>query len=105
MIKPQPTDISNTPLQGTLNGIPYIQNVTTQSGEWTAITLTFEESKQLILQSRSQITWLYSTTSGGDYFTVRAGGAIEAPIVATSGTLICWVMPEQDTIFELLVGR
>jgi len=105
MIKPQPVDISNIPLQGTLNGIPKVQNVTTTSGEWTPVILLFEESKQLLLQPRSLITWYFATASGGDYFTFKNGATLEAPVVAVSGTLICWVKPEQDVVFEMLVGR
>jgi hypothetical protein len=104
-MKPQPLDISQTPLQGTLNGIPNIQNITTYSGVWFPVTLHFEESKQMLLQSRLMVDWYFSTTSGGDYFTFRLGAALQAPIVTTSGTTLGWVMCNQDMIFELLVGR
>jgi hypothetical protein len=105
MFKPQPSDISNTPLQGTLNGIPLIQNLTTYSGEWYPIILEFEESKQMILQPRLAVDWYFSTTSGGNYFTLRQGAALQAPIVTTSGTTIGWVSCNQNVVFELLTGR
>ena len=104
-MKPQPLDISNVPLQGTLNGVPMVQNITTYSGEWYPVILEFEESKQMILQSRGQTDWYFSTSSGGDYFTFHSGAAMQAPIVATSGTLIGWVASDTDMVFELLVGR
>lgn len=103
--KPQPVDISNIPLQGTLNGIPQVQNLTTYSGIWYPITLEFEESKQMLLQPRDSLTWYMSTASGGDYFTFRDGAALQAPVVAASGTVLCWVMSYGDSVFELLVGR
>lgn len=105
MIKPQPVDISNIPLQGTLNGIPQIQNITTYSGGWYPVVLECEESKQMILQSRDTVDWLYSTASGGPYLTLRKGAAIELPIVAVSGTTVGWVYCQQDQVFELAVGR
>jgi hypothetical protein len=105
MHKPQPVDISQTPLQGTLNGIPHIQNLTTISGEWYPIILEFEESKQLLLQPRSTVDWYFSTTSGGDYFTFRLGAALQAPVVTVSGSVIGWVSSNQDVVFELLTGR
>ena len=104
-MKPQPVDISNTPLQGTLNGVPKVQNIVTYSGGWYPVILEYEESKQMILQSRSPVDWYFSTASGGDYFTFHSGAAMQAPIVATSGTLIGWIFCDTDMVFELLVGR
>lgn len=105
MIKPQPIDISNNPLQGALNGIPDIQNIITYSGVWYPVTLEFEESKQMILQSRDTVDWRYATASGGPYLTLRKGAALELPVVAVSGTVVGWVYCGQDQVFELAVGR
>jgi hypothetical protein len=105
MIKPQPLDISSIPLQGTLNGIPLIQNIVTTSGTWHSVTMEFEESKQMILQPRQAVDWYFSSTQGGDYFTLRQGAALQAPIVTTSGSIVGWVSCDQDMVFELMVGR
>lgn len=103
--KPLPVDISNIPIQGGLSGVPYIQNITTYSGVWSPIVMGFEESKQIILQPRGAVEWYYATASGSDYFTLRSGAALHAPVVTVSGTTIGWVMCNQDTTFEILVGR
>lgn len=105
MIKPQPSDISQTPLQGTLNGIPSIQNMTTYSGTWYPVIMQYEESKQMILQPRQVVDWYFSTASGGDYFTLRQGAALQVPVVTTSGTTLGWVACNQTMVFELLIGR
>ena len=105
MHKPQPTDISKISLQGTLNELPMVQNVATTSGVWTSITLEYDESKQMILQPRANIEWYVSPESAGDYFTMRPGTSLQMPVVAVSGTVLCWVMANEDTTFELLVGR
>jgi hypothetical protein len=102
---PQPIDISNIPLQGTLNNIPTIQNFNTISGTWYSVVLEAEESKQILIQVRDKIDWFYATTSGGNYFTFRVGSTMQAPIVAISGTIIGWVSADSPTTFEVLVGR
>jgi hypothetical protein len=105
MIKPLPSDISNIPLQGTLNGIPHIQNITTYSGIWYPVILEFEESKQLLIKPRDRIDWYCATASGSDYFTFQLGAALQAPIVAVSGTELCWISTSADTVMEIMVGR
>jgi hypothetical protein len=104
MSKAQPTDLSGISLQGTLNGIPKVQNITTYSGIWYPITMEYEESKAILLQPRGVVDWYFSTISGGSYFTFRKGATLRAPIVTVSGEIICWVMSDTDITFELLVG-
>lgn len=105
MIKPQPLDISNIPLQGTLNNIPTIQTCTVTSGQWTPIIITAEESKQILIQPRTAIDWFFSTASGGNYFTLRGGSTLQAPLVTISGVTIGWVSADYDSTFEILIGR
>lgn len=105
MIKPIPIDISNTPIQGSLSGIPKVQIMTTHAGSWHPVILEYEECKQIALQSRGIIDWYFSTSSGGDYYTLRNGASLEAPVVAVSGTLLCWVSCSEDMVFEMLIGR
>ena len=105
MIRPLPRDIENTTIQGSIKGIPGVQEISTLSGEWSSIVLSYEECKQIILQPRVQIDWLFSTSSGGQYFTFHDGAALAASVVTTSGTTICWVKPESSVIFEMLIGR
>jgi hypothetical protein len=104
MIRPLPRDIENTTIQGSISGIPEVQEISTLSGEWSSIVLDTEECKKIILQPRAQIDWLFSTSSGGQYFTFHDGAALAAPVVTTSGTTICWVKPASDVVFELLIG-
>jgi len=105
MLKPQPIDISNIPLQGTLNNIPTIQTCTVVSGEWTPVIIEAEETKQILIQPRSAIDWFFSTTSGGSYFTFRGGSTLQAPIVTVSGVTIGWVSANSATTIEIMVGR
>ena len=105
MLKPQPIDVSRVPLQGALNNIAPIQNFTTVAGEWYPVTMDYEESKQLMLQTRNRVDWLVATASGGDYFTMRDGAVLQATLVTTSGAVICWVMTAGAEVFELMVGR
>ena len=105
MLKPQPLDISRVPIHGALNNIAPIQNFTTVAGEWYPVTMDYEESKQLMLQPRSEVDWLVATTSGGDYFTMRKGAILKAPLVTTSGTIICWIKTSGAEVFELMAGR
>lgn len=104
MIQVLPKDIEQTPIQGAISGIPKVQNLSTVSGSWYSVDLEYE-CKQLILQPRHEVDWLFATTSGGDYFTARNGAALEAPVVAASGTTIGWVSCNTSTTFELLIGR
>jgi hypothetical protein len=100
---PQPRDIEQTPLQGSISGIPLVQNLATVSGSWYPIVLEYE-SKQILLQTRGMLTWYYATVSGGDYYTIKNGGELQAPIVAASGTTIAWVACDTPTTFELMIG-
>jgi hypothetical protein len=105
MITHLPHDVGENVIQG-ISGIPFIDNFqVVTSGSWTAIQVRTDESKQIILQPRLAIDWFVSTSSGGTYFTFRGGAALQAPVVTTSGTTICWVSANQSATFELLVGR
>jgi len=105
MINHLPQDIGNNVIQG-INNFADISNYElTVSGEWIPITLNTEGSLQILLQPRDRIDWYISTISGGaEYFSPRDGAALQAPIVTTSGTIICWVSADQPTVFELLSG-
>lgn len=105
VIKPQPTDISDISLQGSLNNISYVGVFPTSSGSWCQITMDADESKQVILQPRLPVEWYVSTTSGGDYFTLHFGAVWYIPLVTYSGATICWAMTNYDTSFELIVGQ
>jgi len=106
VINPQPKDVEGTTIQGSISEFPQIQTFATTSGEWSPITLDYDECKNIMLQPRAEeLTWYFSTSSGGTYFTIRQSAALGSTLVAASGTIICWVMAQADTTFELLIGR
>ena len=104
MISPLPRTIESVVIQGAISSIPIVLNYNADSSVWTPITINTEETKQIILQPRDQITWLYSTSSGGNYFTFWNGTALAANIVTGSGQTLCWIKPSSTTVFEMLVG-
>jgi hypothetical protein len=106
MIGYLPRDVGGNVIQG-LNNIPFVDNFEmTVSGEWVAIQLRTEECKQLICQPRTQVDWKFATASGSStYFTFRAGAALEASVVTTSGSTLFWVTADELATFELLIGR
>lgn len=103
---PQPRDIENQVIDNAISGIPYVQNFTVASGTWTGI-YTNVDTKNIILQSRSDYSWMFSTVASGvPYFTVKKGGAIQARLVTVSGTLVGYVSTSQPTeVIELMQGR
>lgn len=108
LISPQPKDIENITIHGGIYSIPAIQNIATTSGSWFPVNLE-QETKHILLQPRPLDqeefpSWLFATSSGGNYFTIRNGGAIEASVVAVSGTTIGWVSSNYDLTYELMVG-
>lgn len=104
MYTPQPKDFELTTIQGSIGQIPFIRNFTVTSGNWVAIT-PLGETKKVIIQPRTEITWYIATASGsGEYFTCRNGAAIQMPIVVGSGTVILWASANQTTTIELLYG-
>lgn len=105
IIAPQPRDIENQIISGSISELPWIGNYSGPANNWTQITIEYSDSKQLLLQPRDEITWELATVSGGSFFTMRNGAALETPLVTVSGNLVCWVWAAQSTIFELLLGR
>ena len=104
MITPLPHDVGENVIQG-ISGIPFVDNFqVVASGSWTAIQVRTSETKQVILQPRTAVDWFFSTSSGGSYFTIRAGAALQAPVVTVSGATIGWVTANQATTFEILIG-
>jgi hypothetical protein len=100
-----PKDIENTPIQGSISGVPTIVNIPVASGVWTPVSFVSGSSKQIILQCRDQVDWYFSTTSGNnDFFTFRSNAIFSASIVTTSGSILGWVKIEHDSVMELLVG-
>jgi len=105
VISPQPRDIEGTPIQSALTEIIDIQNINMSADNWYEIILDSEDSKQLVMQPADRIDWHLSTSEGGDYFTMRAGAALEINLVTVSGASIGWVSPSSNTTFQILIGR
>jgi hypothetical protein len=100
-----PKDIENTPIVDGISSIPYIQTFTVVSGSWTAVT-TNCDTKNIILQPRTEDTWFFATESGtNNYLTVRNGAALQSRLVTVSGTIVGWTSANIALTMELAQGR
>jgi hypothetical protein len=104
MIVAVPKDVEGTSILDGISGIPDVINFSAPAGEWVNI-VTQSDTKNFILQSRGEVTWYYSASEDGDYFTFRNGAALQSRFVSTSGTSIGWGMMDAEGVFELLSGR
>jgi hypothetical protein len=99
-----PKDIENTPIVDGISSIPEIQIFTVVSGSWTAIS-TNVPTKNIILQPRTEVTWMFATASGSDnYLTARNGASLQCRFVSASGTLIGWASSDYNITMELAQG-
>jgi hypothetical protein len=100
----QPRDSEQQIISDAIQAIPQVAIFnTTASGQWVSIVAS-TDTLSIILQPRDPVTWFFSTSSGGSYFTIRNGGAIQTRLVVASGTAIGWVSANQSEIFELMQG-
>jgi hypothetical protein len=100
----QPKDSEQQIIDNAISSIPQVATfVTSASGEWVSVVLS-RDTLNIILQPRTQVTWFFSTTSGGNHFTMWNGAALQSRLVSVSGTIIGWAASNQGIIFELLQG-
>ena len=106
MVILQPRDTEGNIIHGTISEVSNIQIFSSTRGAWTTIS-TAVDAQRFVLQARGETAWRLAVVAGSsNYFTVRNGGSFSANLVAAAGSIICYVQPiDEDSIFELLVGR
>jgi hypothetical protein len=104
VITPVPSDLSGNVIPDSISEISSITNYSCVSGVWTPV-FTSEDTKKVLLQSRSDHPWMISLASGGTYFTIKEGACLSINLVSPSGNLMYWVVSDYNITLEVMEGR